>query len=158
MTDSALEHLALLGLDYETVEYGRVASAEEAAAARGIELRQLIKTLVVRRGEDDYVFVMVTGDSQIDWKKLRGALGVRRMTMPGPDEAREATGYARGTITPLGSVQPWPVLADVRVAASALISLGSGRHGRAIHLDASALLTALGAQTADIAETAGPAE
>ena len=63
MTDPALEHLERLGIAYDVVEYGPVRSAEEAAEARGIELAQLIKTLVVRRGDDDYVFVLITGDT-----------------------------------------------------------------------------------------------
>ncbi len=152
MTDPALDHLARLGLAHTVVEYGPVSSAAEAAAARGIELRQLIKTLVVRRGADDYVFVMITGDTTVDWKKLRAALGVRRLTMPGAGEARDATGYERGTITPLGASKDWPVVADRRVAASRLISLGSGRHGRAINVDATALLAALHASSADVAD------
>lgn len=151
MSDPALDHLDRLGLDYEVVEYGRVNSAEEAAAARGIELEQLIKTLVVRRGEGDYVFVLITGTTSIDWKKLRSELGVRRLSMPGAAEAKEVTGYERGTITPLGATKAWPVIADSRVAALRTVSLGSGHHGRAVNVDAAALLSALGATLADVA-------
>ena len=151
---NALEHLDALGVDYTVVEYGRVDSAEAAAAARGIELRQLIKSLVVRRGEDDYLFVLIAGDTAIDWKKLRAALGVRRITMPSPEEAKDATGYVRGTITPLGATTPWPVIADHRVAESEIISLGSGAHGRAVNVAAEALLAALDAEMMDIADPA----
>ena len=151
---NALEHLEMLGVDYDVVEYGRVDSAEAAAVARGIELRQLTKTLVVRRGEKDYVFVLIAGDTSISWKKLRSALGVRRLTMPSPDEAKDATGYARGTITPLGASNAWPVVADIRVAETDLISLGSGEHGRAVNVSSTALLEALGAETLEIAEPA----
>jgi Cys-tRNA(Pro) deacylase len=150
MNDPALDHLDRLGIDYGVVEYGRVSSAEEAAAARGISLEQLVKTLVVRRGENDYVFVLVTGTTAIDWKKMRSALGVRRLSMPDADQAKEATGYARGTITPLGASNAWPVYADRRVAAQQLVSLGSGRHGRAVNVDATKLLTALGAAIVDV--------
>ena len=150
--DPALDHLAQLGLDYTTVEYGPVRSAAGAAAARGVRLQQLIKTLVIRHGADDYVFVMITGDTAIDWKKLRAVLGVRRLTMPGPEEAKAATGYERGTITPLGSQRAWPVVADLRVAGSQIVSIGSGIHGRAVNLDAAALLHALGAEAADVAD------
>lgn len=152
MSDPAVDHLRRLGLEFEIVEYGRVRSAEEAAAARGITLEQLVKTLVVRRGEGDYVFVLITGPTSIDWKKLRAALGVRRISMPDAAEAKQATGYERGTISPLGATTAWPVLADERVAASQLISLGSGRHGRAVNLNASDLLAALEATTVDLAE------
>lgn len=157
-SDPAVRHLDALGLDYEVVEYGRVSSAEEAAAARGIELRQLVKTLVVRRAEDDYLFVLIAGHTEIDWKKLRAALAVRRLTMPSAAEAKDVTGYERGTITPLGSTRPWPVIADRRVAEPEIVSLGSGIHGRAVNLPGPELLAALGAEVVDVAEPIDPVE
>src|SRR6476661_1179514 len=94
-----------VGLAFRVVRHGKVSSLEEAAAARGVTPADIIKTLVVRRGEDDYLFVLVPGDRGISWPKLRTLLGVSRMSMPSADEAREATGYERGTITPLGSTR-----------------------------------------------------
>jgi len=148
---TAIDDLESMGIAYEVVHYGPVRTAEQAAAARGIELEQLVKTLVVRRGDDDYIFVLITGNCAIDWKMLRAALGVRRLTMPSPEEAQHATGYKRGTITPLGASHRWPVLADVRVAELQMISLGSGEHGRAINVDATALLDALDATVVAVA-------
>ena len=65
--------------------------------------KQVVKTLVVRRGEDDYLFILVRGDRQISWPKLRALLGVTRLSMPNAETARDATGYERGTITPFGA-------------------------------------------------------
>jgi prolyl-tRNA editing enzyme YbaK/EbsC (Cys-tRNA(Pro) deacylase) len=47
----------------------------------------------VRRGAGDYVFVLVPGGREIDWKKLRAHLGVSRLSLPDAEEARAATGY-----------------------------------------------------------------
>lgn len=137
-----------LGLDYRRTEHGRVGSLAEAAAARGIEPRQLIKTLVVRRAADDYLFVLVPGDREISWPKLRHHLGVNRISMPDAATALEVTGYERGTITPLGSVQALPVFADERIDGT--ISLGAGAHGVGVSVDSGALFCALGAERADL--------
>src|SRR5512141_3286461 len=96
---------ALEGVDlaFDVVRTERPSTAEESAALQGIELGQLLRTIVIRRGEDDYVFVLVPGGRQIDWPKLRAHLGTRRISLPDRDEARDATGYERGTITPFGS-------------------------------------------------------
>ncbi len=67
---------------------------------------------MIRRAADDYVFVLVPGGRQIDWPKLRAHLGVKRLSLPDADEARAATGYERGTITPFGASHAWPVIAD----------------------------------------------
>ena len=152
-TTPAIEAATALGLDHEVTRHGRVNSLAEAAAARGIEPRDLVKSIVVRRGEDDYVFVLVPGDREFSWPKLRALLGVSRLSMPDAATAREATGYERGTITPFGSTHAWPVIADAAIAGRR-ISLGGGAHGVGITVDADAALAALGAQVADVSEGA----
>jgi prolyl-tRNA editing enzyme YbaK/EbsC (Cys-tRNA(Pro) deacylase) len=107
-----------------------------------------VKTLVVRRADDDYVFVLVPGDRTIAWPLLREVLGVSRLSLPDASAARAATGYERGTITPFGSTTAWPVVADSRVRGE--ITLGAGAHGVAVALDAAAALAALGATVADV--------
>jgi Cys-tRNA(Pro)/Cys-tRNA(Cys) deacylase len=104
----ALGAMTDLALTFRVVRHGRVDSLAEAAVARGVEVRDVVKTLVVRRGDDDYLFVLVPGDRTISWPKLRALLDVSRLSMPDAEAAREATGYARGTITPFGSKTPWP--------------------------------------------------
>ena len=126
----------------------RARSAEESASFQGIELGQLLRTIVIRRGADDYVFVLVPGGRQIDWPKLRVHLGVSRLSLPDAEEARAATGYERGTITPLGSLRALPIVADERVRGT--VSIGGGAHGVALTVDAEALLSLLGAEVADV--------
>jgi prolyl-tRNA editing enzyme YbaK/EbsC (Cys-tRNA(Pro) deacylase) len=121
----------------------------EAAAVRGIRPSDIVKTLVVRRAEDDYLFVLLPGDREISWPKLRALLGVSRLSLPDAETAFAATGYRRGTITPFGSSHPWPVIADEAIEPG-VISLGSGEPGAAISIDADAALAALGAHRADI--------
>lgn len=146
----AIEAADSFGLAYEVTRHGPVRSLEEAAQARGVAPSAVVKTIVVRVADDDYRFVLVPGDRQIAWPKLRGLLGVSRLSMPDADTARQVTGYVRGTITPLGSTTAWPVVADQRMTGT--VSLGGGAHGVALSLDATALVTALGATVADVTE------
>lgn len=144
--------LAALGdLPHTVLRHGPVRSLEEAAQARGVSPAAVVKTLVVRRGAGDYLFVLVPGDRQISWPKLRALLGVSRMTLPSADEALEATGYERGTITPFGATTAWPVVADSAIAGGE-ITLGGGAHGVAVKLQADDAIAALGAQVADVSE------
>lgn len=154
----AVEALQASGLDHTLTRHGRVSSLAEAAAARGVEPRDLIKTLVVRRADDDFLFVLVPGDREISWPKLRSLLGVSRLSMPDKEVALQATGYERGTITPFGSTTAWPVIADASLAGDAdrEISLGAGAHGVAVTVNAEATLAHLGAQVADVTELQQP--
>ena len=145
------------GIGFEVARTERPSSAEESAALQGIELGQLLRTIVIRRGADDYVFVLVPGGRQIDWPKLRSHLGVKRLSLPSADEAREATGYERGTITPFGARHAWPVIADTATDVSGIVAIGAGAHGVNLHVEASALLSALNADVADVTRQDEPA-
>lgn len=147
----ALAAVAAAGLPYAVTRHGPVRSLAEAAAARGVSPADIIKTLVIRRADDDFVFVLVPGDREISWPKLRAHLGVNRLSMPDAETARIATGYERGTITPFGSTRAWPVVADATVTGRA-ISMGAGAHGVAVTVDADAMVAALGARRADVTD------
>jgi Cys-tRNA(Pro)/Cys-tRNA(Cys) deacylase len=156
---TATAALAATGVPHTVTRHGRVDSLEAAAAARGVEPRAIIKTLVVRRGDDDFLLVLVPGDRSISWPKLRALLGVSRMSMPDAETARAATGYERGTITPFGALGDWPVIADEQATAQDQVSIGGGAHGVAFTLtgpDLLAALTALpgGVQVADVTDSA----
>ena len=115
---------------HEVVETEPASSAEESALLQGIALHQLLRTIVVRRGKSDYVFVLVPGGRRFDWPKLRAHLGVSRLSLPEADEAKAATGYERGTITPFGSTNAWPVIADASIQALDKVAIGGGRPWR----------------------------
>jgi Cys-tRNA(Pro)/Cys-tRNA(Cys) deacylase len=139
-----------LGLAYDVARHGPVGSLAEAAAARGVAPHQLVKTMVVRVSADEHVFVLVPGDREIAWPKLRALLGVNRLTMASADAAYDVTGYRRGTITPLGSRTPLRVVADASIEGR--ISLGAGEPGVGLTVDAGELLAALGATVADVTD------
>lgn len=143
--------LRAAGIAHTITRHGPVRSLAEAAAARGLDPTDIVKTIVVRRGEDDYLFVLVPGDRTISWPKLRTLLGVSRMSMPDAATAKDVTGYERGTITPFGSLRAWPVVADERVAGRT-VSIGGGAHGVAATVAGDDLVRALGATVADVTE------
>jgi Cys-tRNA(Pro)/Cys-tRNA(Cys) deacylase len=146
----AVRAVAGSGMAFEVVRTDRPGSVEESAALQGIEVGRLLRSIVVRRGADDYVFVLVPGGRQIDWPKLRAHLRVSRLSLPDQEEARAATGYERGAITPLGSAREWPVVADASVAGLDRVAIGGGARGVNLHLSAADLLAHLGANVADV--------
>jgi Cys-tRNA(Pro) deacylase len=146
----ALRALLSAGVPHRVVRTRPAHSAEESAELQGIELRQLIRTIVVRRADDEYVFVLVPGGRRFDWPKLRAHLGVSRLSLPDAADAHAVTGYERGAITPFGSSRAWPVIADASIAGLDLVALGGGRHGVNVHLAPADLLAATGAAIVDV--------
>jgi Cys-tRNA(Pro) deacylase len=148
--------LTSLGVPHRVLEHEPVSSLEEAAAQRGIDPSEIVKTIVVRITDESYVFVLVPGDRAISWPKLRAHLGTKRLSLPDPETAKAVTGYARGTITPLGASHAWPVVADPSMLGRT-ISLGSGQAHTHVLVDADALVAALSAQVVDVTDVRGPA-
>ncbi len=145
------------GVPYRIVRHAPVDSLAQAAAARGLDPSDVVKTIVVRRAADDYLFVLVPGGRTISWPRLRALLGVHRMSLPDAATARDVTGYERGTITPFGSLHAWPVVADSRVVGRT-VSVGGGGHGVGIVLAGDDLVAVLGATVADVTDQQPPGE
>jgi Cys-tRNA(Pro)/Cys-tRNA(Cys) deacylase len=144
-------------LDQHTVAHRVVVTepaktAEESARFQGITLEQLVRTIVVRRAADDYVFVLVPAGRRFDWPKLRTVLGVHRLSLPDADEAQAVTGYERGAITPFGSTKAWPVIADSSIDALDVLAIGGGKRGVNIHIRPADLVKATNATLADVTD------
>lgn len=149
--DRVAADAASRGIEIEFVERTAARSLEEAASILGISPADIVKSLVVKRHDGSFLFALVPGDRQLSWPKLRAVVGVNKLQLPAAEVALEATGYERGTITPLGSSTPWPVYIDERVAGRR-VSMGAGEHGLSLFVHADALASGLGAEFADISE------
>jgi prolyl-tRNA editing enzyme YbaK/EbsC (Cys-tRNA(Pro) deacylase) len=146
-----LADAAARGLEVQIVERMAARSLEEAAGILGITPADIVKSLVVKHKDGTFLFALIPGDRLISWPKLRALVGVNKLSLPPADVALDATGYERGTITPLGSTNPWPVYADSTITGRR-VSMGAGEHGYSAFVEADALTSALGAVVADISD------
>lgn len=142
---------AARGLAVRVVSRPEAHSLTEAAALLGIDPAGIVKTLVVKRHDGDFLFALVPGGRKISWPKLRALVGVNKLRLPEAAVALEATGYERGTITPLGSAREWPVYADASIVGHE-VALGAGAHGYSAFVSADELISAFGAVVADITD------
>jgi Cys-tRNA(Pro)/Cys-tRNA(Cys) deacylase len=149
--DRVTEDAAARGIAIEFVERTAARSLEEAAEILGITPADIVKSLVVKRSDGTFLFALVPGDRQIAWAKLRAVVGVNKLQLPAADVALAATGYERGTITPLGSSTAWPVVVDERIVGKR-VSMGAGEHGLSCFVDADELIAGFDATVADISD------
>ncbi|WIB61611.1 YbaK/EbsC family protein [Curtobacterium sp. MCLR17_007] len=146
---------AARGLQVEVLERPAADSLAQAAELLGIDPGDIVKTLVVKRHDGDFVLALVPGGRSIAWKKLRALVGVNKLSMPDAATALQASGYERGTITPIGATGDLPVFADERIVGRR-VALGAGRHGASAFVDADALIAAYDATVADITDEEPP--
>jgi len=126
------------------VHAGPVHSLEQAARERQQLPDQVIRSIVFRVSQDDFLMVLIAGDRQIAWPALRRYLGQSRLTLATEDEVRSVTGYERGAVAPFGLPQPLRILVDESVFTHEEVSLGSGVRGTAVIMTSFDLRCALG--------------
>jgi prolyl-tRNA editing enzyme YbaK/EbsC (Cys-tRNA(Pro) deacylase) len=117
---------------------------EQAARERGQFPEQVIRSILFRLTQDEFVMVLTAGPQQIPWKYLRRYLGSNRLSLASDEDLFSVTGYEHGTVNPFGLPHPVRILVDRSILDHEEISLGSGIHGTAIMLSPQVLMDALG--------------
>ena len=136
--------LEKLGVPHQIFRHENpVTSFEQAAGERGQRLSQVVRSILFRIADDEFVMALMAGSAQISWKVLRKHLGKSRVTMATEDEVLAVTGYRIGTVSPFGLPNPLKVLIDPSVLNEEEISIGSGIRNTAIILKSADLHHAL---------------
>jgi Cys-tRNA(Pro) deacylase len=86
-------------------------SAVDAAMAIGVDLGQIVKSLVFAI-DGEAVVALVSGDNLLDEGKLASRAGGDRAWREDADTVREATGYPVGGVPPFGHHEPLRVFID----------------------------------------------
>jgi prolyl-tRNA editing enzyme YbaK/EbsC (Cys-tRNA(Pro) deacylase) len=132
------DQLRDLGLDAEVRELAdSTRTAQEAADAVGVELGQIVKSLVFVAA-DGPVLCLCAGDRRVDVAKLGG--GARQAK---PDEVRAATGFAIGGVPPLGHQQPLRTVIDASLRRFQTVWCAGGTANAVFPVGVEALISAL---------------
>jgi Cys-tRNA(Pro)/Cys-tRNA(Cys) deacylase len=142
-----------LGIAYTLQEYEvdpEDLRATTVAAKIGMPAEQVFKTLLCAIGSGDYVFAVVPGDAELDFKKLARAAGVRKAEMAALKDVQPLTGYVRGGVTVFGAKKAYPAFADETIELFDVVSVSAGHRGVQIVLSPADYLRATGATLADL--------
>ena len=101
-------------------------TAEEAAAACGTSVAQIVKSLVFRKAESgEPVLLLVSGQNRVNQTAVAGEIG-DRLERIDADAVRELTGFAIGGVAPLGSLTPLATFLDEDLLAYETIWAAAG--------------------------------
>ena len=133
-----------LGIPYRVFRHpGEVRSLEQAARERDQRPEQVVRSIVFRLAQDEFVMVLIAGPAQVSWPALRAYLGQSRLTTATEPEVLAATGYNVGAVSPFGLPAPMRVLVDKSVLQEEIISIGSGERNITVILKTEDLLKVL---------------
>ena len=151
--------LESLNIKFELREYEvdpEDLSALTVAKKVGMPPEQVFKTLLTTGGPNTYVFAVIPGDAELDFKKLARAAGLRKVEMVSLKEVQPLTGYIRGGVTVFGAKKPYPVFVDETIILFDQISVSAGARGTQLILAPDDYLQASEAQTADLTKSIAP--
>lgn len=159
MTDTALPDgvrkvaakLAELGHPHDVVLLpvtGRTAA--DAAAALGIELGQIAKSIVFRRRDDDAAVLVVTsGDLRVDERKVSALVG--KVGRADADFVKAATGFSIGGVSPVAHSREPVILIDTQLFRFEQVWAAAGHPYAVFPLSPAELVQLTGAPVAEIA-------
>lgn len=142
--------LAALGVETTVIEFAEsTRTAEEAAAAIGTQVGQIVKSLVFMAG-DAPVLALVSGANRLDPARLAEHTGdpPRRATA---DQVRTATGFAIGGVPPIGHPQPLRTFIDRDVTQYETVYAAAGTPHTVFALTPADLMRITGGQIIDLA-------
>ena len=136
--------------DIEVMELGRSSETQSLAAAWGVKPAQIAKALTLRV-DGRNILLMACGDSRLDNKKIKDALGGKAKMLP-PGEAAELTGHPIGGVCPFGLATPIPVYCDIQLKRFDVAVTGAGSTHSAIRINPLRMASLVEAQWIDVCE------
>jgi prolyl-tRNA editing enzyme YbaK/EbsC (Cys-tRNA(Pro) deacylase) len=133
------ERLRAAGLDVDVRELeDSTRTAHEAAAAVGVEVGQIVKSLVFVRGDGDPLLVLCAGDRRVNTTSLGD--GVRSARA---DEVRAATGFSIGGVPPIGHDRPLRTVVDESLRRFDVLWCAGGTPHAVFPVETDALIAAM---------------
>lgn len=127
-------------------------TAQEAADALGVNLGQIVKSIVFRRKSDDRaVLVATSGDRRVDEAKVAAIVGP--LGRADANFVKKATGFSIGGVCPIGLANPTVILIDRDLFRFDLIWTSAGHPHSMVALSPDDLVRFTGAPVEDVAET-----
>ncbi|MFN2220242.1 MAG: aminoacyl-tRNA deacylase [Anaerolineae bacterium] len=150
----AVRALDELGIKYKVLEQAhRARNVDDAAAERGVPVRQVVKTLLVRRPDKRHAIALIRGDQRLSLKKLARLAKVKSLEMAPDADVPRITGYQIGAVAPLGLRRSDVLIyVDHHILEEPRVSISAGRHDTGLELTAEDLIEAVRGQVGDITE------
>lgn len=150
--------LAAAGVDARVMEMGaETRTAEQAAAAAGCALDQIVKSIIFRGQETGHVRLFLTAGGNRVSAARASALAGEALGRADADLVRRETGFAIGGVAPLGHLSPVPAWFDPRLLEFPAVWAAAGTPRHIFEIAPEVLLRITGATVGAFAEQPGSA-
>jgi prolyl-tRNA editing enzyme YbaK/EbsC (Cys-tRNA(Pro) deacylase) len=141
-----------LGLAVEIVEFEQTTrTADEAAAAVGCEVAQIVKSLCFSVNEQP-IMALVSGSNRLDERKLAGLceVGRKKVIRASAEAVKAATGFSIGGVPPFGHLSPLPIYIDESLMGFETVWAAAGTPFAVFEIKPAVLVEASGGTVVDL--------
>ncbi|MBD1154551.1 YbaK/EbsC family protein [Pelagibacterales bacterium SAG-MED21] len=109
-------------------------TAQDAATALGCNVGAIVKSLLVRTG-DNFVLCLVSGDKRCSLNKLKKIIDEKDVSMAHPDDVKKITGYTIGGVSPVGHLNKVKIYIDNNLERFTTIFAAAGHPNCVFKID-----------------------
>ena len=148
---SVRDFFAARQLDIPIIELEvSTATVALAAEAHGVEPGRIAKTLSFRLNAGQVIILVAAGDTRIDNRKFKEALGKGKMLHL--DEVVELTGHPVGGVCPFGLASPLPIYRDTSLQNFDEVLPAAGAIHSAVRISPTQLAAVTDGQWVDVCQ------
>jgi Cys-tRNA(Pro) deacylase len=155
MQREVIEYLESIGISFKIKPHSNpVYTSEDAARERGVQLSQIVKTMIGQDGEGKIHVAMIPGDKILKLKRLRQVAGSIRIELSEPTELESRFGLTVGAISPIQFINTDSrFYMDKSVLDEEFVNISSGKPDAGVELSSRNLRDILNATVCEIVST-----
>lgn len=131
--EAILEVLAANAVAYEELDHEPVYTSQQAANVSGLSLNAGAKSLLLK-ADDSFVLIVISGSQRLDSKKLKIALGAKKLRFATAGEVSAKMHCEIGSCYPFGSIINLKTYVDKSLLSQQSISFNPGLHTKSVKL------------------------
>jgi len=118
---------------YEYKEHEEVRTSEEAAKARGEDIKIGAKAMILK-ADDKFIMLVLSAAKKIDSKRVKQMLGVESLRFATPDEVTNLTGCIPGGVPPFANVFGLDLIVDRTIPLNEFMAFNAGERTKSLKL------------------------
>jgi Cys-tRNA(Pro)/Cys-tRNA(Cys) deacylase len=138
-------------VEFEFMEKRATHHAADAAAASGVPLNEIVKSIVFTDQDARPLLAVVLADTDVSRHKLERCSSSKSVRLANDVVAKAAIGYPTGGIPPVGHKREIPVYIDKRVMHRQYVWCGGGARSKLVRLKSADIARLTAATICDLA-------
>ncbi|MBN2052103.1 hypothetical protein JW756_01250 [Candidatus Woesearchaeota archaeon] len=120
-------------IHYDYKEHEEVRTSEEAAKARGEDIRIGAKAMILKC-DDKFIMLVLSSAKKIDSKRVKELLGLKSLRFATPEEVSHLTGCVPGGVPPFANIFGLELIVDKTVPANEFMAFNAGERTKSLKI------------------------